>query len=237
MTHVPAGTSSGQSSESSRNERTAMAIPPSQCLDPDGPTAAAGNGRLPAGRERIPRSTGTGRDFVRTILRLRAVAGSEHAFERGLREAMDEVSPRLPGRRGRSFPAAGPARGHGRPGRACFLRPGRAFPAGPGWRGAGRAAGPGTLTTGTLTTGTLTTGTLTTGTLTTGTLTMGQGRRGRVIRLERDDPFPNEHTKSPPGRRGRGRQHPGRGPEGRRRSSDASGVPGGNGAIPVGCLG
>ena len=72
-----------------------MAILPSR-LDPDGSTPKAGNGQLPAGPERIHRSPGTGRDFVRTILRMRAVEGSEHSFERGLREAMDEIS-RVPG--------------------------------------------------------------------------------------------------------------------------------------------
>ena len=71
-----------------------MAIPLSQRLDPDGSVAKAGNGQLPAGPARIPRSTG--RDFVRTILRMRAVEGSERAFERSLREAMDEIS-RVPG--------------------------------------------------------------------------------------------------------------------------------------------
>ena len=73
-----------------------MTIPPSR-LDPDGSTAKAGNGHLlPAGPGRIPRSPGTGRDFVRTILRMRAMPGSERSFERGLREAMDEIS-RVPG--------------------------------------------------------------------------------------------------------------------------------------------
>ena len=73
-----------------------MAIPPSGRLDPGGSAAKAGNGQLPAGPERIPRSSGNGPGFVRTILRMRAVEGSEHAFERGLREAMDEIS-RVPG--------------------------------------------------------------------------------------------------------------------------------------------
>jgi len=72
-----------------------MAIPPSR-LDPAGSAPKAGNGQLPAGPERILRSPGTGRDFVRTILRMRAVEGSEHSFERGLREAMDDIS-RVPG--------------------------------------------------------------------------------------------------------------------------------------------
>ncbi len=71
-----------------------MAIPLSQRLDPDGSVAKAGNGQLPAGPARIPRSAGG--DFVRTILRMRAVEGSERAFERSLREAMDEIS-RVPG--------------------------------------------------------------------------------------------------------------------------------------------
>jgi 2-polyprenyl-6-methoxyphenol hydroxylase-like FAD-dependent oxidoreductase/quinol monooxygenase YgiN len=71
---------------------TAMANNPSQRLDPEGSPAKAGNGQPSAGPERIPSSTGTGHDFVRTILRMRAMEGSERAFKHDLREAMDEIS-------------------------------------------------------------------------------------------------------------------------------------------------
>jgi 2-polyprenyl-6-methoxyphenol hydroxylase-like FAD-dependent oxidoreductase/quinol monooxygenase YgiN len=69
-----------------------MASNPSQRLDPAGSPAKSGNGRPSARPERIPSSTGTGHDIVRTILRMRAVEGRERAFEHDLREAMDEIS-------------------------------------------------------------------------------------------------------------------------------------------------
>lgn len=69
-----------------------MANNPSQRLNGEGPPEKAGNGQPPAGPERIPRSTGTGHNFVRTILRMRAMEGCERAFEHDLREAMDEIS-------------------------------------------------------------------------------------------------------------------------------------------------
>jgi 2-polyprenyl-6-methoxyphenol hydroxylase-like FAD-dependent oxidoreductase/quinol monooxygenase YgiN len=71
---------------------TAMASNPSQRLDPEGSSAKAGNGQPSAGPEQVPSSAGSGHDFVRTILRMRAVEGCERTFERDLREAMDEIS-------------------------------------------------------------------------------------------------------------------------------------------------